>query len=174
MPPNSSNQSPVAKTRSQLNRRLPEGKKLPWPPFGSQWYAGCTTMIIGNSVKAGVSESIPSIPSSRRYLMTYTPREYRIRSIRHIQISSCRHIHTCWSCYRDGRIRRRGHRISRCRHTLRIHKNTTHRRPQTSATPHERLFAWQPHNIPGERSTRLFPRFCPHHRTTSCQFRCPF
>jgi solute carrier family 25 citrate transporter 1 len=43
-----------AKTRSQLNRRLAEGKKLPWPPFGRQWYAGCTTLIIGNSIKAGV------------------------------------------------------------------------------------------------------------------------
>ncbi|KAK2784081.1 hypothetical protein FQN52_006863 [Onygenales sp. PD_12] len=43
-----------AKTRSQLNRRLPDGKKLPWPPFGKAWYAGCTTLIIGNSVKAGV------------------------------------------------------------------------------------------------------------------------
>ncbi|KAF2234775.1 tricarboxylate transport protein, mitochondrial precursor [Viridothelium virens] len=43
-----------AKTRTQLNRRLPDGKKLPWPRFGSQWYAGCTTLIIGNSIKAGV------------------------------------------------------------------------------------------------------------------------
>ncbi|PYH95201.1 mitochondrial tricarboxylate transporter [Aspergillus ellipticus CBS 707.79] len=43
-----------AKTRSQLNRRLPDGKKLPWPPFGAQWYAGCTTLIIGNSLKAGI------------------------------------------------------------------------------------------------------------------------
>ncbi|KAF2011749.1 mitochondrial tricarboxylate transporter-like protein [Aaosphaeria arxii CBS 175.79] len=43
-----------AKTRSQLNRRLAEGKKLPWPPFGAQWYAGCTTLIIGNSLKAGI------------------------------------------------------------------------------------------------------------------------
>ncbi|KAL2816855.1 mitochondrial carrier domain-containing protein [Aspergillus cavernicola] len=43
-----------AKTRTQLNRRLPDGKKLPWPPFGSQWYAGCTTLIIGNSLKAGI------------------------------------------------------------------------------------------------------------------------
>ncbi|KAE8348459.1 mitochondrial carrier domain-containing protein [Aspergillus coremiiformis] len=43
-----------AKTRSQLNRRLPDGKKLPWPPFGRQWYAGCTTLIIGNSLKAGI------------------------------------------------------------------------------------------------------------------------
>ncbi|KAK0660648.1 putative mitochondrial carrier C19G12.05 [Lasiodiplodia hormozganensis] len=43
-----------AKTRSQLNRRLAEGKKLPWPPFGPQWYAGCTTLIIGNSLKAGI------------------------------------------------------------------------------------------------------------------------
>ncbi|EHK21075.1 uncharacterized protein TRIVIDRAFT_223342 [Trichoderma virens Gv29-8] len=43
-----------AKTRSQLNRRLAEGKKLPWPPFGAQWYAGCTTLIIGNSAKAGI------------------------------------------------------------------------------------------------------------------------
>lgn len=43
-----------AKTRTQLNRRLPDGKKLPWPPFGKQWYAGCTTLIIGNSLKAGI------------------------------------------------------------------------------------------------------------------------
>lgn len=45
---------PVAKTRTQLNRRLAEGQKLPWPPFGKQWYAGCTTLIIGNSLKAGI------------------------------------------------------------------------------------------------------------------------
>ncbi|KAK6821821.1 hypothetical protein PG995_008530 [Apiospora arundinis] len=43
-----------AKTRSQLNRKLAEGQKLPWPPFGKQWYAGCTTLIIGNSAKAGI------------------------------------------------------------------------------------------------------------------------
>lgn len=43
-----------AKTRTQLNSRLADGKKLPWPPFGRQWYAGCTTLIIGNSIKAGV------------------------------------------------------------------------------------------------------------------------
>lgn len=43
-----------AKTRSQLNRNLPDGKKLPWPPFGPQWYAGCTSLIIGNSFKAGI------------------------------------------------------------------------------------------------------------------------
>ncbi|EGU82616.1 mitochondrial carrier domain-containing protein [Fusarium oxysporum f. sp. albedinis] len=43
-----------AKTRSQLNRRLAEGQKLPWPPFGKQWYAGCTTLIIGNAAKAGI------------------------------------------------------------------------------------------------------------------------
>lgn len=43
-----------AKTRTQLNRRLAAGAKLPWPPFGSAWYAGCTTLIIGNSIKAGV------------------------------------------------------------------------------------------------------------------------
>ncbi|KAF7504631.1 hypothetical protein GJ744_002058 [Endocarpon pusillum] len=43
-----------AKTRSQLNRRLPNAEKLPWPPFGRQWYAGCTTLIIGNSLKAGI------------------------------------------------------------------------------------------------------------------------
>ncbi|KAL4992981.1 mitochondrial carrier domain-containing protein [Aspergillus recurvatus] len=43
-----------AKTRSQLNRRLPDSKKLPWPPFGKQWYAGCTTLIVGNSLKAGI------------------------------------------------------------------------------------------------------------------------
>ena len=44
----------VAKTRIQLNKRLPDAKKLPWPPFGSAWYAGCTTLIIGNSLKAGI------------------------------------------------------------------------------------------------------------------------
>ncbi len=44
-----------AKTRSQLNQRLPDSKKLPWPKFPSrEWYAGCTTLIIGNSIKAGV------------------------------------------------------------------------------------------------------------------------
>ena len=43
-----------AKTRTQLNQRLPSGQKLAWPPFGKQWYAGCTTLIIGNSIKAGV------------------------------------------------------------------------------------------------------------------------
>jgi len=44
-----------AKTRSQLNQRLPNSQKLPWPKFPSkEWYAGCTTLIIGNSIKAGV------------------------------------------------------------------------------------------------------------------------
>lgn len=44
-----------AKTRSQLNQRLPNSEKLPWPRFPSkEWYAGCTTLIIGNSIKAGV------------------------------------------------------------------------------------------------------------------------
>jgi solute carrier family 25 (mitochondrial citrate transporter), member 1 len=43
-----------AKTRVQLNQRLASGQKLAWPPFGPQWYAGCTTLIIGNSIKAGV------------------------------------------------------------------------------------------------------------------------
>ena len=43
-----------AKTRTQLNSRLASSQKLPFPPFGTQWYAGCTTLIIGNSIKAGV------------------------------------------------------------------------------------------------------------------------
>ncbi|OJJ43337.1 hypothetical protein ASPZODRAFT_19424 [Penicilliopsis zonata CBS 506.65] len=43
-----------AKTRTQLNRQLASSEKLPWPPFGKQWYAGCTTLIIGNSLKAGI------------------------------------------------------------------------------------------------------------------------
>jgi solute carrier family 25 citrate transporter 1 len=47
-----------AKTRSQLNRRLasssPGTKPAPWPKFGPEWYAGCTTAVVGNSVKAGV------------------------------------------------------------------------------------------------------------------------
>lgn len=42
------------KTRTQLNQRLPSAQKQPLPPFGRQWYAGCTTLIIGNSIKAGV------------------------------------------------------------------------------------------------------------------------
>ena len=44
----------VAKTRTQLNRRLPSDQKLRYPPFGTAWYAGCTTLIIGNSLKAGI------------------------------------------------------------------------------------------------------------------------
>ncbi|RKF56948.1 Tricarboxylate transporter FUM11 [Erysiphe neolycopersici] len=44
----------VAKTRTQLNRQLKDSAKLPWPPFGRAWYAGCTTLIIGNSMKAGI------------------------------------------------------------------------------------------------------------------------
>lgn len=57
----------VAKTRTQLNRRLADGKKLPWPPFGPQWYAGCTTLIIGNSAKAGIRtlSSPPPVPALR-------------------------------------------------------------------------------------------------------------
>lgn len=55
--PRRPNEFEVAKTRSQLNRRLPDGKKLGWPPFGRQWYAGCTTLIIGNSLKAGIRTS---------------------------------------------------------------------------------------------------------------------
>lgn len=43
-----------AKTRTQLNRNLADGKKLPWPPFGPQWYTGCTTAIVGNSAKAAI------------------------------------------------------------------------------------------------------------------------
>lgn len=44
-----------AKTRTQLNARLPNGTPPPpWPPFGRAWYAGCTTLIIGNSLKAGI------------------------------------------------------------------------------------------------------------------------
>ncbi|KAF8250220.1 mitochondrial carrier [Wilcoxina mikolae CBS 423.85] len=43
-----------AKTRAQLNKRSGTGKKLPWPRFGKEWYAGCTTAIVGNSIKAGV------------------------------------------------------------------------------------------------------------------------
>ena len=55
----------VAKTRSQLNRRLADGKKLPWPPFGKQWYAGCTTLIVGNSAKAGIRTSALTIRSAQ-------------------------------------------------------------------------------------------------------------
>ena len=47
----------VAKTRTQLNQRLAPGQKVVWPPFGPQWYAGCTTLIIGNSLKAGIRKS---------------------------------------------------------------------------------------------------------------------
>lgn len=46
-----------AKTRSQLNRRLAgKGEKLPWPKFGKEWYAGCTTAVIGNSVKRALAD----------------------------------------------------------------------------------------------------------------------
>jgi hypothetical protein len=31
------------------------GQQEAWPPFGKAWYAGCTTLIIGNSLKAGIS-----------------------------------------------------------------------------------------------------------------------
>ncbi|VUC32183.1 unnamed protein product [Clonostachys rosea] len=42
-----------AKTRAQLNQRLPSSQKLKWPPFPStEWYTGCTTLIIGNAIKA--------------------------------------------------------------------------------------------------------------------------
>ncbi|KUI63286.1 hypothetical protein VP1G_10439 [Cytospora mali] len=60
-----------AKTRTQLNRRLPDGQKLPWPPFGKQWYAGCTTLIIGNSAKAGIRMSLP--PRLDKLLSTPLP-----------------------------------------------------------------------------------------------------
>ncbi|KAI0867926.1 putative transport protein [Hypoxylon argillaceum] len=43
-----------AKTRTQLNRNLPSGAKVPWPPFGRPWYAGCTTLIVGNAAKAAI------------------------------------------------------------------------------------------------------------------------
>ncbi|KAJ5601457.1 hypothetical protein N7510_010991, partial [Penicillium lagena] len=44
-----------AKTRSQLNRHLPNSRKLPWPTFPSkEWYAGCTTLIAGNALKAAI------------------------------------------------------------------------------------------------------------------------
>jgi len=43
-----------AKTRAQLNRRLPDEQKLPWPRFGRAWYTGYTTLLIGSSVKAGI------------------------------------------------------------------------------------------------------------------------
>ncbi|OGM47379.1 tricarboxylate transporter [Aspergillus bombycis] len=43
-----------AKTHSQLNRRLGESAKLPWPPFGREWYTGCTSAIIGNAAKVAI------------------------------------------------------------------------------------------------------------------------
>ncbi|KAH8159033.1 hypothetical protein CIB48_g9215 [Xylaria polymorpha] len=45
-----------AKTRTQLDRKMAASgtKRQPWPPFGPQWYAGCTTLIIGNSAKAAI------------------------------------------------------------------------------------------------------------------------
>ena len=42
------------KTIKQLNKRLPAGKKEPIPPFGKQWYTGCSTTITGNALKAAV------------------------------------------------------------------------------------------------------------------------
>jgi solute carrier family 25 citrate transporter 1 len=67
----------VAKTRSQLNRRLADGKKLPWPPFGKQWYAGCTTLIIGNSLKAGIS-TLATVARRRLYLTHWSCRICRL------------------------------------------------------------------------------------------------
>lgn len=47
-----------AKTRAQLQRQLPTEKKLPWPKFPSrEWYTGCTTLIVGNAIKAGVRKN---------------------------------------------------------------------------------------------------------------------
>ncbi|KAF1980944.1 mitochondrial tricarboxylate transporter-like protein [Aulographum hederae CBS 113979] len=43
-----------AKTRYQLNVSLPTSQKQALPPFGRQWYAGCTTLILGNALKAGI------------------------------------------------------------------------------------------------------------------------
>lgn len=50
----------VAKTRVQLNRNLPAEKKLGWPKFGRDWYAGCSTLVIGNALKAGIRWCPPS------------------------------------------------------------------------------------------------------------------
>lgn len=72
----------VAKTRTQLNRRLADSAKLPWPPFGAAWYAGCTTLIIGNSLKAGIRTFPQSAISYETILLTWT----RIRCFRSIQI----------------------------------------------------------------------------------------
>lgn len=47
-----------AKTRSQLNRNLPDSMKQALPPFPSrEWYTGCTSLMVGNAVKAAVRES---------------------------------------------------------------------------------------------------------------------
>lgn len=70
----------VAKTRTQLNRRLGDAKKLPWPPFGKAWYAGCTTLIIGNSLKAGIRKS-PNRMAKSRFLIPFQG-SWRSTSIR--------------------------------------------------------------------------------------------
>lgn len=69
----------VAKTRTQLNRRLPDGQKLGWPPFGKAWYAGCTTLIIGNSLKAGIRMETEGSRGGSRLTRC------RLRCIRHVQ-----------------------------------------------------------------------------------------
>jgi solute carrier family 25 citrate transporter 1 len=51
-----------------LNRRLATDAKLPWPPFGTAWYAGCTTLIIGNSLKAGI-RTLPHPPEPEEKLI---------------------------------------------------------------------------------------------------------
>jgi hypothetical protein len=71
----------VAKTRTQLNRRLPDAAKLPWPPFGKAWYAGCTTLIIGNSLKAGIRRS----PAHKLLVKERRRQEHRIRGFRSVQ-----------------------------------------------------------------------------------------
>ena len=41
-----------------MNKNLSAEKKLGWPKFGREWYAGCSTLVIGNSIKAGIRKAM--------------------------------------------------------------------------------------------------------------------
>lgn len=114
-------QNAVAKTRSQLNRHLPDGKKLPWPPFGKQWYAGCTTLIIGNSVKAGVRTLTMPLPRGTCRVLTTASRICCIRLLQGAPRGQG------WKYFKNrercGRLRRRCDGVTVGCHSLREHQD---------------------------------------------------
>lgn len=103
--PTGSDARQVAKTRTQLNRRLPEGKKLPWPAFGAQWYAGCTTLVVGNSAKAGIRASFVVSPQRDMGYKGETTAEHAQDSSPLTSTSTCSRTPT-GSCRVRGRCSR--------------------------------------------------------------------